>query len=113
MNTKAFVLLVVTVLVLGAGVGGAFAGGIALGRSQGDEGIPATSAPAASSVTPGDQEPAEQPDQPDLSDLRQRFQSGEISQEELAELRQQFEQERRGNESREPRTAARLAQRIA
>ena len=94
MNSKAFVLLLVTVLVLGAGLGGAFAGGLALGKSQDDEGIPSTVVPSASSVAPGDQEAAGQPDQidqPDLSDLRQRFQSGEITQEELAELREQFQ----------------------
>ena len=39
MNAKAFVLLLATVLVLGAGLGGAFAGGLALGKSQDDEEI--------------------------------------------------------------------------
>ena len=42
-------------------------------------------------ATPTDQAPAGQTGQPDLSDLRQRFQSGEITQEELAQLRQQFQ----------------------
>lgn len=91
MSSKAFVLLLVIVLVLGAGLGGAFAGGIALGKSQGDEEIPVVNTPAPTLATPTDQEPPGQPDQPDLSDLRQRFQSGEITQEDLAQLRQQFQ----------------------
>ncbi len=42
MNTKGFMLLIVTVLVIGGSVGGAFAGGLALGRSQGDDAAPET-----------------------------------------------------------------------
>ncbi len=37
MKTKAFVLLLVGVLVVGGGIGGAFASGMALGKSQGEE----------------------------------------------------------------------------
>ena len=91
MSSKAFVLLLVIVLVLGAGLGGAFAGGIALGKSQGDEELPAVNTPAPTLVTLPNQEPAGQPDQPDFADIRQRLQSGEITQEELAQLRQQFQ----------------------
>ena len=36
MNAKGFLLLVITVVVIGGSVGGAFAGGLALGRSQND-----------------------------------------------------------------------------
>ena len=37
MNAKGFLLLVITVVVIGGSVGGAFAGGLALGRSQNDD----------------------------------------------------------------------------
>ncbi|MCI0843883.1 MAG: hypothetical protein J4N87_00920, partial [Chloroflexi bacterium] len=37
MNTKGFLLLLVTVIVIGGSIGGAFAGGLALGRSQDDD----------------------------------------------------------------------------
>ena len=37
MNTKGFLLLLVTVIVIGGSIGGAFAGGLALGRNQGDD----------------------------------------------------------------------------
>ena len=37
MNTKGFLLLLVTVIVIGGSIGGAFAGGLALGRSQNDD----------------------------------------------------------------------------
>lgn len=42
MNTKGFLLLLVTVIVIGGSIGGAFAGGLALGRSQGDDAAPET-----------------------------------------------------------------------
>ena len=41
MNTKGFLLLLVTVIVIGGSIGGAFAGGLALGRSQNDDADPA------------------------------------------------------------------------
>ena len=37
MSTKGFLLLLVTVIVIGGSIGGAFAGGLALGRSQDDD----------------------------------------------------------------------------
>ncbi|MDA1128608.1 MAG: hypothetical protein O2913_07915 [Chloroflexi bacterium] len=37
MCTKGFLLLIVTVIVIGGSIGGAFAGGLALGRSQGGD----------------------------------------------------------------------------
>ena len=40
MNTKGFLLLLVTVIVIGGSIGGAFAGGLALGRSQSDDADP-------------------------------------------------------------------------
>ena len=72
MNTKAFMLLLVGVLLLGGSIGGAFAGGMVLGKSQGEE--------AAGSSLPA---------QPG-SGLRQEFQ-GQLSQEQLDQFRQQFQ----------------------
>ena len=89
MSTKAFMTLLIAVVLLGAGLGGAFAGGIALGKSQGDGETPST----VLSTTPpgsGQQAPSDTGVQ-SLDQLRQRLQSGEITQEELAEFRQQFQ----------------------
>ena len=105
MNTKAFSVLLVLVLVLGGGLGGAFAGGVALGKSQSDEvELGGSSAPLRFSPRQGpsgqaDRQPTDhapeqfgsgQPSQQDLAQLRQRFQSGEISPEDLDRLGQQF-----------------------
>ena len=89
MSTKAFMTLLITVLLLGAVLGGAFAGGIALGKSQGD-------GETQNTVLPTTPQGSGQQAQSDtgvqsLDQLRQRLQSGEITQEELAELRQQFQ----------------------
>jgi len=89
MNTKAFIFLLVLTLALGGSIGGAFVGGIALGKSQEEEAaknnLPAQSAPVLEQPRSG------QPNQQTLDQLRQRFRSGELSQEELAQLRQQFQ----------------------
>ena len=50
MTTKAFVLLLVAVAVLGGGIGAVFAGGVAVGKSQGQKAVQ-TNLPAQS--TPG------------------------------------------------------------
>lgn len=42
MSTKGFLLLMVTVVVIGGAIGGAFSGGLALGRSQNDDADHAT-----------------------------------------------------------------------
>ena len=42
MSTKGFFLLVMTVMVIGGSIGGAFSGGLALGRSQSDDAAPET-----------------------------------------------------------------------
>ena len=91
MSYKAFVLLLVIVLVLGGGLGGAFAGGVALGKSQGDGAVPAANTIAAPTLTPSNQGLSGQPSQSDLAEIRQRIQSGEVTQEELSQLRQQFQ----------------------
>ncbi len=74
MNTKAFIILLVGFLALGGSIGGAFAGGIVLGKSQGEE------AAASNGITPT--LPG--------SGLPQGFQ-GQLSTEELEQLRQQFQ----------------------
>ncbi len=67
MKTKVFMLLLVGVLVLGGGIGGAFASGMAIGKSQGKE--------------------AAQKTLPTLSPSG----SGQSTQEQLQQLRQQFQ----------------------
>ena len=89
MNSKAFVTLLVAVLILGGALGGAFAGGVALGKNGGEE-APQSNLPGTSSP-PGGQQAQGQPDQGQLGLLRQRIQSGEISEEELAQLREQLQ----------------------
>ncbi len=89
MNTRSFLLLLVAVLVLGGGLGGAFAGGIAVGKSQeSDTDSAVLSAPVAAAA---DQQAQALPDQQTRDQLRQRLQGGDVSDEELAELRQQFQ----------------------
>lgn len=94
MNTKSFLLLLAAVLVLGGGLGGAFFGGIAVGKSQ--DTVPETqvlSAPASVAAAAGQQTQGATDQQQSLDQLRQRLQGGEVSDEELAELRQQFQGE--------------------
>jgi hypothetical protein len=105
MNTKDFSVLLVFVLVVGRGLGGAFAGGVALGKSQADDiEVRGSSAPLpfsplqAPSGQSGQQATDQvrqqfgscQVSQEDREQLRQRFQSGEINPEDLDRLRQQF-----------------------
>ncbi|MBI4313153.1 MAG: hypothetical protein HY681_15460 [Chloroflexi bacterium] len=98
MKTSAFVVLLLVVLVWGGTVGGAFAGGIALGKSRAEASnlnvaaipSPSTPTPAAPQGTGGPLTP-EQRDQ-----LRQQFrgqdgQGAPLSQEQLDQLRQQFQ----------------------
>jgi hypothetical protein len=88
-NTRSFLLLLVAVLVLGGGLGGAFVGGIAVGKSQeSDTDSAVLSAPVAAAA---DQQAQALPDQQTRDQLRQRLQGGDVSDEELAELRQQFQ----------------------
>ena len=72
MSTKAFVLLVVAILVLGGGLGGAFAGGVAVGKGQ-NEGTPTNSLP-----------------QPSSDQTQTPFDPSQLSQEQLQQIREQF-----------------------
>lgn len=86
MNTKAFVFLLVGVLVLGGALGGAFVGGMAMGGSQESE---TTKESLTTGSTLGLQQ--ESTGQQSVDDLRQRFQSGDVSPEDMANFRQQFQ----------------------
>lgn len=87
MNTKAFLMILVLVLVLGGSIGGAFVGGIALGKTQSDD-------PVASglAVTGGTDSQFSQGGLglPQRDQLRQGIQSGNLSQQDLEQLRQRF-----------------------
>ena len=88
MSSKAFILILVAVLVLGASLGGAFAGGIALGKSQEDE------APQSSAIQippRGGQGSQAQPSQSQPDQLRNQIRSGELAPEDFDQIRQQFQ----------------------
>jgi hypothetical protein len=89
MQAKNFLLLLIGVLVLGAGFGGAFAGGIALGKGQQEE-LPLVAVQPAASSDVG-RETTGQTELLNLSQIREQFQSGEIDPETLAQLREQFQ----------------------
>ena len=95
MNTKPFLLLLVAVLVLGGSIGGAFVGGIAVGKGQGPERSQIRLSSVAPTTGSGRQLPG-QTDQQTLDQIRQRIQSGEANQEEIADLRQQLQGPFRG-----------------
>ena len=87
MNTKAFLLILVLVLVLGGSIGGAFAGGVALGKTQSEDSV----APGLA-VMGGSDSPLGQASLglPQRDQLRQGFQSGDLTQQDLEQLRQRF-----------------------
>ncbi len=72
MKTKAFMLLLVGVLMLGGGIGGAFASGMAIGKSQGKDAAQKTLAPLSPSGS-GQQT------------------QGQLTEEQLQQFRQQFQ----------------------
>ena len=88
MTSRSFTLLIGVVVALGISIGGAFVGGIALGKSQ-DAEAPQT-APEVPAPSGGFQQP-DGADAASLDLLRQRIQSGDATPEELAQLRQQFQ----------------------
>ena len=89
MNTKAFLLLLVGVLVLGGSIGGAFAGGIVLGKSQGEEAAPTS--PYSLPQSDQTQQLPGQLSQEQLEQMRQQMQSGQLSPEQLDQFRQQMQ----------------------
>lgn len=86
MNNKSFLYLVVGFLVFGGALGGAFVGGIAVGG--GDDDSPTV---ATSNLPPVPNAQQAQAFQGDFNSLREQFQSGNFSPEELSQLRQQFQ----------------------
>ena len=86
--SKPFIALIIAVLVIGLSIGGAFAGGIAIGKSQDSDSPPsiqtASTGPASTQATDGALT-AEQ-----LQELRQRIQSGDVIPGELGQFGQQF-----------------------
>jgi hypothetical protein len=103
---KSFMMMLAVVLVLGVSLGGAFAGGVALGKSQGDDSTADSSGPRPASslqqqasdqsgeggsgqLSQGFQRGDASPQ--DLQRLRERFQSGEIGPDELSQIGQQFQ----------------------
>ena len=104
MNTKTFLVILVLVMVLGGGIGGAFAGGVALGKTQSEEsvatGLTATGGlesrlgqaglglPQQDQLRQGIQ--SGDLTQQDLAQLRERIASGELSQQEIERLREGF-----------------------
>ncbi|MCZ6535671.1 MAG: hypothetical protein O6914_06840, partial [Chloroflexi bacterium] len=73
MNTKSFVTLMIAILVLGGSLGGAFVGGIALGKNQEDD----VALNSASTQLPSgtDQQASGQLTQEQLDQFRQQIQS--------------------------------------
>lgn len=91
MTTKTLIALMVFVLILGSSIGGAFIGGIALGKGQESE-SPAISLPSQSlpTIERAQESQVTGRTQEQIEDIRRRFQAGELTREEIAELRQQF-----------------------
>ena len=89
MSTKAFGALR---LVFGGGLGGSFVAGLTVGKGQEAEAapivVPTLPAPSSAAARPS---AAPGTDGVDLSNLRERAQSGELSQDELTTLREQFQ----------------------
>ena len=90
MSAKAFVSLLVGVLVLGGLVGASFIGGMVLGKNSGAEAADNVVAATAPQPPSAEAQSLDEVDGQGLSQLRQRIQSGEATQEEIAELRQQL-----------------------
>ena len=89
MSGKTFTLLILGVLVLGVGFGGAFVAGLVVGKGQETAAaaavvpsLPASAARPSAALGTGDA---------DLSNLRGWVQSGELSREELTTLRERFQ----------------------
>jgi len=90
MSTKAFILLLLGVLALGGGLGSSFILGLVVGKGQQTEPAVVSSLPAPSSAAT---EPSttSRAGGIDPRELRQRAQSGELSQDELTTLREQVQ----------------------
>ena len=85
--TKPFILILAITIILGGSIGGAFVGGIAVGKNQGEDTVTPVSA-----ATGGQDSQINQArlGLPDRDRLRQRIQSGDLSQQDIEQLRQSF-----------------------
>lgn len=89
-NTKPFLILVVIALVIGGSLGGSFLGGVVVGEGR----APDANAPLSTGQalpTPQPQAGGALPSEDDLAALRERFQSGDLSQEDIEQIRSQFQ----------------------
>lgn len=93
MSNKNFMLMIVGVLVLGGAIGGSFVGGMVVGGGDSSDAEAATNVVTLPSPEGRTATAAVEPsgDTPSLADLRQQFQSGDLSQEDVAELREQLQ----------------------
>ena len=89
MSSKGFTSMLIAVLVGGGIVGGAFFGGLTIGKGQATETNVVNLTTPAQISPAGQTQPATQGQ--DLEQLRAQFQSGQVAPEELDRLRQQFQ----------------------
>jgi hypothetical protein len=81
MSTKGFMALIAVALLFGGSIGGAFFGGLAMGKSDDADGTETVAAAAPQSQAT---------DQLSFAQLQEQLRSGELTQEDLARLREQF-----------------------
>ena len=89
MSSKGFTSMLIAVLVVGGTIGGAFFGGLAIGKGRAAETNVVNLATPAQISPAGQTQPATQGR--NLEQLRARIQSGQADPEELDRLRQQFQ----------------------
>ncbi|MCH7802180.1 MAG: hypothetical protein IIC24_11660, partial [Chloroflexi bacterium] len=91
MNNKLFMGVLIAVLIAAVGVGGAFAGGVAYGKSQDQVSTSVLATPDLPSPA-GTQAQfrGDQSSSNNIAELRSRFQSGDAAPEDLEQLRRQF-----------------------
>jgi hypothetical protein len=81
METKSFIQILIAVIVLGGALGGIFIGGIIMGRGQGNE-ITVTAPSPGPEIPDG---------APNIGAIIERFQSGELTADEIGEIREQVQ----------------------
>ena len=96
--TKSFMMMLTVFVVLGVSFGGTFIGGVALGKSQGNDSSADSSPlrPAAGLQQQGSDQSGQgfqraNASPEELARLREQFQSGELGPDDLAEIRQRFQ----------------------
>ncbi len=85
---KSFVILLVIAVIWGVSLGVVFIAGLTVGKTQAD--VETLAVPASFQATPGQADQVGQFGQGQREELRRRFESGDISQEDLDRIRQQF-----------------------